>query len=70
MANKHRKVWKVISWKPLSGKQKLPKKKNMLMKIGRKLHGFVHGFCRFLGKKKEKRMMVSHATLGLNFGPD
>jgi len=42
----------------------------MLMKIGRKLRGFVHGFCRFLGKKKEKRMMVSHATLGLNFGPD
>jgi len=27
MANKHRKVWKVVSWKPLSGKQTQPKKK-------------------------------------------
>jgi hypothetical protein len=42
----------------------------MVMKIGRKRRRFVHGFCRFLGKKKEKRMMVSHATLVLNFGPD
>jgi len=27
MANKHMKVWKVISWKPLSGKQTQPKGK-------------------------------------------
>jgi hypothetical protein len=28
MANKHRKVWKVVSWKPLSGKQTQPKGKH------------------------------------------
>jgi len=27
MANKHRKVWKVVSRKPLSGKQTQPKEK-------------------------------------------
>jgi hypothetical protein len=29
MANKHMKVWKVVSGKPLSGKQKQPKGKTL-----------------------------------------
>jgi len=29
MANKHMKVWKVVSWKPLSGKQTQQKRKTL-----------------------------------------
>jgi hypothetical protein len=33
MANKHRKVWKVVSRKPLSGKQTQPKGKTLSWKL-------------------------------------
>jgi hypothetical protein len=32
MANKHRKIWKVVSRKPLSGKQTQPKRKTLFWK--------------------------------------
>jgi hypothetical protein len=45
------------------------KQEEQQLEFQNKRRRFVHGICRFLGRKKAKSVR-SHATLGLSFGPD